>query len=215
MAEIVHFYQKAVQNNFKTARAGVPVFEDKDFIRIRTGDKNFIYDQPVNDEHKARYSKEFDNYKRGNLTPLIGVPLEEWAQISASQLETLKYHGLRTVEEVAGLTDATAVNLGMGFPGVKANAIKFIESRKDVEMQSKQDAYIAALEAKIAALTAAKTEAPISQAPHDALGEGMQVIESLENQLTDSKGNVFDPEKYAVDEDGIPVLHANKTFKRK
>lgn len=215
MAEMIHFYQKAVQNNFKTTQSGVPVFEDRDFLRIRTGDKNFIYDQPVNDEHKARYSREYEAYKSGKLIPLVGTPLAEWAQISASQVETLKYHGLRTVEEVAGLTDAIAKDMGMGFFDVKNKAVKFVASKKDVEMQTKQEAYIAALEAKIAALTAIKTVTAGHIVAQDSIADNMDVIEGLENQLTDSTGKVFDPEKHAVDEDGVPVLNPNKSFKRK
>lgn len=217
MAEMVHFYQKAVINNYKTNQAGVPVFEDKDFIRIRTGDKNFIYDQPVNDQMKARYAKEYANYKQGKLTPLIGTPLDEWAQISASQVETLKYHGLRTVEELSTLTDAALQSLGMGYFEIRKKALKFVESKKDVEMQSKQEAYIASLEAKIAALSAIaeKKQSEKEFIPEDTVARNMETIESLENQLTDSKGTVFDEKKHAVDEDGIPLLNENGTFKRK
>ena len=33
---LVEFYRDAIQNNFKSAEAGRPIFDEKDFVRIQT-----------------------------------------------------------------------------------------------------------------------------------------------------------------------------------
>lgn len=112
----VVFYNRPVQNNFKTEKEGRPIFEDVSFVRITLpGDSNNIIDTPVRDEHKQRFPIQwarFENSRAGD-GQMIGTPLSAWPLITAAQAEELKALKFMTVEQVAGAADSQLQRLGM------------------------------------------------------------------------------------------------------
>ncbi|WP_395443572.1 hypothetical protein [Caulobacter sp. UC70_42] len=100
------FYSKPVKNNFRSESEGRPVFEDKEFVEILVpGDRKTVVDTLVKDEHKRRWPREYAAFKAGQEVPVEGTPLEEWPQITRSQVEELKFAHIRTVEQLASLPD--------------------------------------------------------------------------------------------------------------
>lgn len=90
-------------------------------------------------------------WKTGTEVPASGIPLSAWAGVTADQADVLRRSGVRTVEEIAGLTEGQIGKIMLpGVRSMKRMAAEFLESRKDSETASK----VTALEEQNAALKA-------------------------------------------------------------
>lgn len=167
------FYSKPVKNNFRSETEGRPVFEDKEFVEILVpGDRKTVVDTLVKEEHKRRWPREYAAFKAGQEVPVEGTPLEEWPQISRSQVEELKFAHIRTVEQLASLPDdALNRSVSMGGFALREKAQRHLEALKGSSQTEAQAAEIAhqreiiadqkrqyeALLERVAALEAQKT----------------------------------------------------------
>lgn len=126
---LVEFYRDAVQNNFKSAEAGRPIFDEKDFVRIQTpGDTRTVIARVASDQDKQRFPRAWDVYSRGLEIAEQGTPLEEWPQVTRSQVKELKYVNITTVESLAQVSDGNIQRLGPGYHQLRERAKQFIES---------------------------------------------------------------------------------------
>ena len=125
---IPQFFTEAVKLDFKSREAGRPMFEDQHFVRILIpGDRRSVVVEPLNDEHKARWPREYEAFQKGLEAPVEGTPLKQWPQITASQVQELAYFNIYTVEHMAGVNDAHLQNLGMGARELRDRAKLFLE----------------------------------------------------------------------------------------
>lgn len=124
------FYSKPVKNNFRSESEGRPVFEDKEFVEILVpGDRKTVVDTLVKDEHKRRWPREYAAFKAGQEVPVEGTPLEEWPQITRSQVEELKFAHIRTVEQLASLPDDPLNrSVSMGGFALREKAQRYLEA---------------------------------------------------------------------------------------
>lgn len=127
------FYTEPVHMEFLSKQLGKPRYEDRDFVKIIIpGDRRSMVVEPVNEDHKARWPKEYEAFKAGKELPLEGTPLANWpnSAITRSRVEELAYFNIRTVEQMADVTDAHLQNLGMGAYELRAVARKFLETAR-------------------------------------------------------------------------------------
>ena len=111
------FFVEAVHMEFLSKQEGRPIYNDQERVKIIIpGDRRAMAVEPVNDEHKARWPKEYAAFKAGLEAPLEGTPLREWpvSAMTASRAEELAYLHIKTVEQLAAVNDAQLNNLGMG-----------------------------------------------------------------------------------------------------
>ena len=60
------FFTEAVRMDFKSKQAGRDIFEDREFVRILIpGDRRSAPVEPVGDEHKKRWPREYEAFKAG------------------------------------------------------------------------------------------------------------------------------------------------------
>ena len=163
----VKFYQKAVQNNFKTALEGRPIMEMADFILIEVpGNQTLTIDTYVSDSDKQRFPVQWARYQNEKVDGDIeGTLLNDWPVLSAATAAELKHFKFYTVEQIAGASDAQLNTIGMA-AGMSPFALRdkakaFLSSAKDtalVQQQadelSKRDEMIARMQAQIAELAA-------------------------------------------------------------
>lgn len=163
----VKFYQRAVQNNFKTNLEGRPIMEMRDFILIEVpGDQTLTIDTFAADEDKKRFPIEWARYQNEKVDGDIeGTLLNDWPVLNAAVAAELKHFKFYTVEQIANASDAQLNTLGMA-AGMSPFALRdkakaFLSSAKDtalVQQQadelSKRDEMIARMEAQIAELAA-------------------------------------------------------------
>ena len=163
----IKFYQRAVQNNFKTALEGRPIMEMRDFILIEVpGNQTLSIDTFAQDEDKKRFPIEWARYQNEKTDGDIeGTLLSDWPVLNAAVAAELKHYKFYTVEQIANASDAQLNTLGMAAGmapfTLRDKAKAFLSSAKDtalVQQQadelSKRDEIIARMEAQIAELAA-------------------------------------------------------------
>ena len=127
---IVSFYDREVQNQFKSEQEGRPIFEMKCYIRkVPPGDKLVEIDRKASKQDFLRFPQEYEMYMKRQTTPVNGTPLEAWAQITRAQVAEYKALNIFTVEQLAELPDGYGHKI-MGFQGWKQKAQSFLMAAK-------------------------------------------------------------------------------------
>lgn len=151
--EVARFYMRTVPDPEKSAEAGRPVHTSKEYVEIRIpGDKTLTVDVPVNDTHKRRFSAGYAAFKAGDKEQVVGTPLSVWPRISAPQVEDLKHMKIRTVEELAAVSDGNLEALGRGWRSLRDEAKAWLEAAAGTAPISKLQAEIAQKDERLAAL---------------------------------------------------------------
>jgi hypothetical protein len=110
---------------------GVPKYVDMDFITITIpGNRDLIIHTPVTDFYEWRFPQEYEAFKRGQEASVTGTPLEMWPVLQPSQVAELKHQGIRTIEQLASLSD-TSSGVMRGFYAMKHKAQQFLDDAKD------------------------------------------------------------------------------------
>lgn len=175
-ALIVEFYNRPVQNNFASSKAGRAIFEDTIYVRINVpGVKESQWDMPARSDHQQRFPLQYQHFlnKTQGDAKEIGTPLSEWPVLTRSQAEEFRGLKFYTVESIANASDQNINNLGM-IGGMSPYALRdkakaFLKSATDTalpqhqaEELAKRDQEIALLREQIAQIASqvAKPAAP-------------------------------------------------------
>lgn len=139
----VEFEKVAVLNSAQSDKTGHPVYENKDFIRIRfPGDKTKEVHKPVTDRHKQEYPRQWDAYQKNETLEIKGVPLTEWPPLTPADVKNLKGMGIHTVEMLADLPDSALTWLGSR--SYRDKAVSWLKNAKDgsgiTALQAENDA---------------------------------------------------------------------------
>lgn len=182
----LRFYQKPVEDPEATARQGCPQFVMRDYVQKRVpGDATSLVDREVRksdfeDASMPHFRQLYEHWKRGEEAPVSGLPIEQWPGCTAAQAMTLKAVNVRTVEELATVSDSNIMRLGMGFQTLRQKAQDYLAQAKDSshlakvrhemdEMRSQLDAARRQLEEALTELRTLKA-AP-AQLPLDGKGK--------------------------------------------
>lgn len=163
----VKFYQKAIDNEYKSALEGRPIMEMADFVIIEVPGNNLtVIDTFASKEHKDRFPVQYARYMNEKIDGDIeGTLLHDWPVLNAAVAAELKHFKFYTVEQIATASDAQLNTLGMAAGmsplSLRDKAKAYLSSAKDsaysqqlAEKSSKQDEMIARMEAQIAELVA-------------------------------------------------------------
>lgn len=139
-------------NETKSLEAGHPIYEDKEYITIIVpGDKTSIVHRPVWAQDKERFARQYAQFKQGLEQIEVGLPLKLWGAITLSQAKEFEYFNIKTVEQLANMSDGNGANI-MGFNGLKQRAKDYLAQTKEqqplLEMRAemeKKDIEIATL----------------------------------------------------------------------
>lgn len=98
-------------------------------------------------------SPHYDAWKKNQEAPANGIPLAAWAGVTSAQAEVLKAQGIRSVEDVAAISDSMINRVNL--PGVRAlkeAAQRFLAAQDNVKVEKalqEKDQQIADLQAKL------------------------------------------------------------------
>lgn len=110
---------------------GVHKYVDMEFVTITVpGNRDLMVHAPATDFYQWRFPFEYAAFKRGQDAAVTGTPLEIWAALNPSQIQELKYHGIRTIEQIATLSDSSS-GVMRGFYSLKHKAQQFLDEAKD------------------------------------------------------------------------------------
>lgn len=105
------FYTLAVQNEEESAKAGRPIYADKEFVEIiAAGNANNIIKRKATEEDKQRFHRQYEIFcrdKEASGDQLVGTPLTEISWLTRSQVAEFAYMHIHTLEQLAHLDDNT------------------------------------------------------------------------------------------------------------
>lgn len=120
------------------------VYKDVTFVRIQVpgDDKNIIHEPLLtepevvgNPRHQKNYAvrfpKQYDQFKRGEEQSDSGTPLIKWPRIHKAQVLELSHVGVKTVEQLAAMSDALIQKGGLGWQNLKQLAQDWILQTQD------------------------------------------------------------------------------------
>ena len=154
----VRFFTKPRIDPAESDKAQRPIYKDTPYVEIMMpGDKHNIVVEPVWEQHKQRFPAHWAQFQAGEAEQVVGTPLKVAPFLTESQVEEMKHFKIRTIEQLAELSD-NAMNF-MGANEFKQMARKYLEKTKGADALL---ARIEALEAENARLAAA-TKAPAAK----------------------------------------------------
>jgi hypothetical protein len=131
----VEFYEHE-----KAPYKGVP------FVRIMIpGDKTTEIDQPVREDHKQRFPRQWLYFQmQNNDGSIIGTPLAEWCKaapedFNENQMAELQIVKFQTVEQLATASDSQIQKVGMGASGLRERARVFLNSKNQDKNSTELD----------------------------------------------------------------------------
>lgn len=162
----VSFYTEAVEYKAESEKAGRPIFKDVPFIRVTIpGDTNNIIEHRAKESDKLKYPKAWALYERGESGGHKGTPLEQWPQITRSQVKEAKYFECHTVEQMGNLSDAHCQKLGMGFQELRNKAKAYLAAAAGTADSTAQAAENERMRAEIAEMKAQFAKLSESRSP--------------------------------------------------
>ncbi len=143
----VRFERRPVQNKPRSDAEGRWVGEDKDFVLITPSyTKDVIvrevagwFEKLEGDFRNGRipntwvphYRRAYEAWKNGQEPPLDGMPIRGWSVISPAQQEALVSLNIRTVEDLAQVTEDAMRRIGMGAVTMKNKAIAALKAARE------------------------------------------------------------------------------------
>jgi hypothetical protein len=143
-------------------------WDGKPFVRIMApGDKTNIIEQPVREDHKERFPRQWLYFQMKNgeaQVPVVGTSLDDWqrdskGEVSRAQVEELRILKFQTVEQVAAASDSQLQRIGMGGPGLRERAKSYLSVKhrsESAEELEKTRGELETLKAQMAELMAAR-----------------------------------------------------------
>jgi hypothetical protein len=134
------------------------------YCRIQSpGDKTNVIDQPLREEHKARFSRQwlyFQMQQSEGAAAQIGTPLSQWQKecpddVNKDQIAELSIMKFLTVEQLALASDAQMQRVGMGGIGLREKARLYLNRKNKIESNAELEdtkRQLAELQAQMAAL---------------------------------------------------------------
>jgi len=130
----VFFHPVQVLSEWKSARAGRPIFQEQIFIKkLIPGDNTLVIDRKMRLADEDEHPKEWALFKnkRENFVP--GTPIDLWNILSDTQKAEFKALNIFTIDQFAQLPDIAGLKI-MGFNELRTKARTFISASKDSEV---------------------------------------------------------------------------------
>jgi hypothetical protein len=146
------FYIKPVKQNFASEEAGRPIFADVVYVKIMTpSDQLTQIDTIAREDHKARFPRQWAYFqnKQAGMQQVVGTPVGEWPQLTASAAEELRAMKFFTVELIANANDGQLQKIGM-IAGMSPHSLRdkaraFLNLANDSAEEAKREAELEAL----------------------------------------------------------------------
>lgn len=165
----------------------------KEFIRIRApGDQTLVVEQPLRDDHKARFPRHWAAYKLRQTGEIpFGTELDTWASerpqdLNDAQIRELRYLGFQNVEQVASASDSQIQKL-MGGDALREKGRRYLFGRgsgaaSDELEETKRS--LALLQEQMATLLAPKADKPpVDEAKKAANAERMAKVRAARGKV--------------------------------
>lgn len=150
---LIRFFHQAHKTTKEVEGKVRTVWEKREMVEIRNpGDRLNAPVKIVTDVEKERWPAQYAAWKAGQDQETAGGwPLEKWPGADVAQVEALRFHKVRTVEQFAAMSDANLANLGPGWRPLRQAAKDFLAAsesaapmaalrKENDELRSQQEA---------------------------------------------------------------------------
>lgn len=122
----VKFYHHPVEKG--TGPDGLPLFVDEVWVTI-SRDSTHTMNRRANEEHFTKFRGLYESFLKATegYEELEGYPLEMWAALRPSQVESFKIRGIRTVQDLSSVSQANLKKMPPEFKEIQAKARRFVE----------------------------------------------------------------------------------------
>jgi len=194
MALAVEFFVKAVENPRLSIEEGRPIFEDREFIRIRfpadnkrelvapANEMHFVSNQRRQMTYAERFANVYHAFKNSEADFVSGTPLSELPVLTEAKRAELRAQNIKTVEQLAGLTDTGLRKIGMGARDLVVAAQAYLD-------RAKGTSEVAELKRQLEELKAQMQPAPKVETAFADQFEGLE-DDDLKNMIRDAGGSV-------------------------
>tara|TARA_R110000772_G_scaffold33324_9_gene81219 strand:+ start:179 stop:973 length:795 start_codon:yes stop_codon:yes gene_type:complete len=180
---LVKFFTKPIPNRTTPHINGVPQFEDAEYVDIRVNGRSDPIVRRATPHDKQRFSPHYNAFKQRTEMPQVGYPLSEWAAIPRGMVETFTHFNIKTVEQLAGVSDGDAGNIKGGIM-FKQKALAFLETLKGGESEAR---LIEEIEKKDGQLNSQQLQIDDLNAKMSALIAGQQTVVPVNEDLAPIK----------------------------
>lgn len=165
---LVKFEVRPMLDKSATEEQGRPIYRDREYVSIRAPGSPDEVCRPATRRDIDRFPRHYQAFKNrvGNEEHHEGTLLVEWPMVTRSQAEELAFFGVKTVEQLAAMSDANGQQL-MGFHGLKRKANEWLDTAAKginaAELKAeldKRDKVIAELTEQLSAMQEAQKEQP-------------------------------------------------------
>jgi hypothetical protein len=109
----VHFYMKPRIDIAESTKQNRPIYKDVPFVTVMIpGDKNNIVTAEVWDLHIRRWPQHWAQFQAGVKDQVVGTPLKVAPFLTEAHIEELAYFKIRTIEQLANLSDTNMTFMG-------------------------------------------------------------------------------------------------------
>jgi len=151
------FFMDSVEDIVASEQQGRPIFRDEERVKIiMAGNPWSAPVFRVAEEHRQRWPKEYDAFKKGQEIAPDGTPLEQWPVLKKAMVLELKAIGFMTVEQVAAMSDQAIQRIGMGGRRLKDLALAYLDEAQAAAIvtaaradSERKDSEIAALRLQV------------------------------------------------------------------
>lgn len=155
---LVRFFYQPTKDEQASLAAGRPIYVEKEWIEIgKPGDKLPLRVGPARARDLERFPEHYKRFKARETSEQIqGTLLEHWPGVIRSQVEELRFFNIRTVEQLAAMSDSSTSNFRDAVM-LKEKAKAYLEASKGnaaAEELAETRQANAALEEKVNALMA-------------------------------------------------------------
>ena len=151
---MVQFYTEDERDDAASAAKGEDVFVPIEYIKIFQPGGGDEVERRVTDADRERFADRYEKFKKKLDQRAEGFPLDQWGGLHRSAVNEYRKVGIETVEQLASVTDAQSHHMPMGFASTRAKAQAFLKMRKESGAMEKLAAENAALNDRLAAITA-------------------------------------------------------------
>jgi hypothetical protein len=147
----VEFKYHPMMNEAKSTEAGRPIYDDVEFVQILIPGDRDVYFQPALPVDKARFRRQYEDFKAGKAASESGTPLGLLPGMNEGMVQEFAYFKVRTIEALASLNDAVAGQ----FPGIhewKRTAKAFVTAAEQNAPVAKVQAELEQRDVQIAQL---------------------------------------------------------------
>ncbi len=175
------FYHAEVVNPTRTkAAGGAKQYDSEIHVEVRfAGDNSMgptrrittVTGEIVGQEYINMYPLQWEAFQKGEEVAVHGTPIETWPLCDRAMALSLKSLNVRTVEDLATISDGVLDKMGMGARTLRSKAQVFLESAKGIAVEMRlvqeRDEAIAREKATAARFAAIEAQlASMKDAPH-------------------------------------------------